>query len=282
MYSALSFSSPALKRFKPESKHLYIMPIYSHSRLSSYENCPLLYRYAYVDKVELPEPVESIEAFMGKKVHEALFKLYHDLIMGKPYSADGLVAVYDDLWEKEWHNGISTVRNTPEYYRESGRKCLRGYYEMHAPFSRGKTIDLEKRIYVNIDGYRLTGFADRISKTDDGRYEIHDYKTGAKLPDAASFETDRQLGLYHLGVKSAYKAEDIDLVWHYLVPGKEVRSKRSEEALTVLKTGVVSTIRQIEDAERKGDFPANKGPLCRWCQYRSLCSGIKTLNSFMD
>jgi len=46
------------------------MPIYSHSRLATYENCPQQYKLRYIDKVELPEGAqEGIEAFLGSRVH---------------------------------------------------------------------------------------------------------------------------------------------------------------------------------------------------------------------
>ncbi len=51
------------------------MPVYSHSRLATYETCPLQYKYAYVEKVELEPEVETIEVFTGSRVHEALEKL---------------------------------------------------------------------------------------------------------------------------------------------------------------------------------------------------------------
>jgi hypothetical protein len=39
-----------------ESNNLF-MPLYSHSRLATYETCPLQYNYAYVEKVELEPEV---------------------------------------------------------------------------------------------------------------------------------------------------------------------------------------------------------------------------------
>jgi len=47
------------------------MPTYSNSRLSAYESCPQQYRFRYVDPVSIP-PRESVEAYLGKRVHEAL------------------------------------------------------------------------------------------------------------------------------------------------------------------------------------------------------------------
>ena len=45
--------------------------MYSHSRLSVYETCPRQFRFQYVDKVAVPE-VESVEMFLGSRVHAAL------------------------------------------------------------------------------------------------------------------------------------------------------------------------------------------------------------------
>lgn len=50
------------------------MPIYSHSRLSTFEQCPNKYKLHYIDKVET-EAEQSIEAFLGSRAHETLEKL---------------------------------------------------------------------------------------------------------------------------------------------------------------------------------------------------------------
>ena len=49
--------------------------VYSHSRLSSFENCPRQFYYRYVERV--PIETESVEAFVGKRVHEVLERLNH-------------------------------------------------------------------------------------------------------------------------------------------------------------------------------------------------------------
>ena len=54
------------------------MIVYSHSRLSCYEQCPQKYKLQYIDKVET-EVEENIESYLGSIVHETLEKLYRDL-----------------------------------------------------------------------------------------------------------------------------------------------------------------------------------------------------------
>ena len=45
-------------------------PVYSHSRLSCFEDCPKRFHYRYILKV--PAETQSIEGFVGKQVHEVL------------------------------------------------------------------------------------------------------------------------------------------------------------------------------------------------------------------
>ena len=51
------------------------MPTYSHSRVTTFENCPYQYKLRYIDKIK-PEIPTTIEAFMGGIVHQALEDLY--------------------------------------------------------------------------------------------------------------------------------------------------------------------------------------------------------------
>lgn len=66
------------------------MTVYSHSRLSTFEQCPQKFKLKYIDKVET-EAEESVEAFLGVRVHETLEKLYRDLQYQKENTLDDLL-----------------------------------------------------------------------------------------------------------------------------------------------------------------------------------------------
>ena len=68
------------------------MPVFSHSRILSYETCPLRYKYAYVDEI-IPEE-ETAETYLGTKMHEALEKLYRNLEYGKLISKEELLSFF--------------------------------------------------------------------------------------------------------------------------------------------------------------------------------------------
>ena len=50
------------------------MTIYSHSRLSTFEQCALKFKFKYLDKVET-DIEQTVEAFLGDFVHRALEKI---------------------------------------------------------------------------------------------------------------------------------------------------------------------------------------------------------------
>lgn len=249
------------------------MTEYSHSRLSSYENCPRKFKYRYVDQIKVD--TEGVEAFMGKRVHEILERLYHHVARnGRPPSLAQVLERYRQDWSQSWHEKIQIVRkeNPREYYLERGARCLENYYRTWYPFTSGETVALEERLRLKLDGdgrYKMLGIVDRIVRQGDGVFEIHDYKTSASLPQQRQLDRDRQLALYQIGLEQTYPdVVQVELVWHYLIFNKTLRSRRSPETLESLRTETMQLIDAIE-AER--DFPARPGPLCRWCDYAGIC-----------
>ncbi len=268
------------------------MTVYSHSRLSVFENCPLQYRLRYVDKVKTDEP-ETIEAFMGSRVHETLEKLYRDLRLSRVNTLEELLSFYNDAWCKNYSDDIRVVKEgyTPMNYRDTGEKCIREYYVRYQPFNDGKTLGLEQMIAIDIEGYKLKGFIDRLSSSSDGIYEIHDYKTSQYLPLQAHFDSDRQLALYQIGVQDMFgDAGKVELIWHYLVYDREIRSRRRPHDLMKLKSDIVKLIETIERAEKEYDFQAVESGLCGWCEYQALCpkrmhivrTGQMSLNKYLN
>lgn len=249
------------------------MNVYSHSKLSCFENCPKQFGYRYIEKVRLD--TENVEAFLGKRVHEILERLYHHLRRHeRPPSLAQVQERFERDWSTSWHENVRIVRqeNTPEYYQALGGRCLENYYRSHYPFDRGETVAIEKHVTIQIDDaghYRARGVIDRVVRATDGSYEIHDYKTGSSLPPRARLEQDRQLPLYQLGVEQSYPdVEQVKLVWHYLVFNKTVESRRTRSQLEALRRDLIGRIDEIEAADA---YPSRPSPLCRWCEFNEIC-----------
>ena len=249
---------------------------YSYSRVTCFENCPQAFKFRYIDKLDV-ERFESIEAFMGSRVHDTLEKFYKDRNLGKIAPINDMLTHYNSLWERQITPEVVVNREglTQEHYRVVGEKCLVDYYNRYKPFSKGKTIETEMQIRVDLLGdgeYKFIGYIDRLDTRDDNIYEIHDYKTSQRLPTQEIADRDRQLALYELGIRQLWNdVEEVDLVWHYLVFDKEIKSKRSKTHLEELQQDLLGLIHKIEKATDIDDFPAIESGLCGWCEYQEHC-----------
>ena len=249
------------------------MAAYSHSKLSTYEQCPLKYKLVYIDKIKRPEE-ESIEAFLGSRVHDTLQKCYDDIKLTKLDSLSDLIGFFNKIWNKSWHDSVMVIRPdvTPEHYRKLGERLIENYYKRYSPFDQDITIDTEMRLHFALDEdniYKMTGFVDRLSRTADGIYEIHDYKTSSYLVDQKEIDADRQLGLYHLAIQKKWpEAQKIRLIWHYLAFDTELVSYRTPQAIRSLTD---DTIQLIDRIESTCDFPPSESGLCEWGEYQQFC-----------
>lgn len=249
------------------------MAVYSHSKLSAYEQCKYRYKLRYIDKV--PSPVEkSIEAHLGTCVHDALEWLYKERLDGKEHSLDEVLEKYITKWVEDWTDTIVIVKQnlTAEIYKNKGIKFLIDYYTKHQPFKDG-TIALEEKVWVNLGNgfpHKIIGYIDRLVYNEETQeYEIHDYKTANSLPNQEKFDKDRQLALYSLAIKEKYgQDKSVLLTWHYLNYNKQIFSRRTKEELEQLKQDIVNLIKEIESAT---EFEPTKSILCDWCEYKQYC-----------
>lgn len=257
--------------------------MYSHSRLSTFEQCPLKFKFHYVDELEPPDEEQTIEAFLGELVHRTLEKLYKDVKFQKTNTLEELLAYYNELWAREFHADIRIVKKEygPENYRKMGEAYVRDYYRRHYPFNHTRTVGLEHRVLIALEGgYKLEGYIDRLSydpKTD--TYEVHDYKTAAHLPIAEQLVSDRQLALYSIAVRELYKTNRVKLMWHFLAFDKDVVIEKTDEELEELKKDTIHLIKRIETEK---EFKPRVSALCDYCEFRSVCPEWRHLYKIED
>lgn len=250
------------------------MVIYSHSRLSTFEQCNLKYKYKYIDKI-VPEIEKTIEAHLGKVVHSTLEWLYSSVMNKILPALDETVVYYSEKWMEEFDETtikIPDTRYKSKDYFDKGVQFLIDYYMKNQPFDEN-TLAVEKEITIELDEYgeyKIKGFIDRLTyNMNTGEYEIHDYKTANTLPQKDKIENDRQLALYSIAIKDLYGIDKkVCLVWHYLAHNMKITSCRTDEQLDQLKDDTIDLIDKIESTE---NFPPTVSRLCDWCEYKSVC-----------
>ncbi len=248
--------------------------VYSHSKLSTFEQCPLKYKFRYIDKIK-PEIEKSIEAHLGTSVHDTLEWVYNtvkDNPEKNPPSMDDIIQHYIEAWQKGYSENILIVKKqfTERDYLNKGIQFLADYFQKHYPFKDG-TIECEKQIIIDLDeDIQIKGFIDRlVHNIETGKYEIHDYKTANTLPTQEKMDEDRQLALYSIAIKETYgEDKEVVLIWHYLAHNQDIISKRTQEQLENLKQETKDLIERIENTR---EFISRTSILCEWCEYKSIC-----------
>jgi putative RecB family exonuclease len=247
-------------------------PVFSHSRLSTFENCPRQYRYRYIDK--LPRPGVGIEAHMGSSVHKALESLYREADSGRVPSLEDVQSRYQEAWARVPEARLRIVRRgfDGEDYRSLGRHCVEAYYRRHHPFEEGKTLKLEGKVRLTLgpdEEYSLVGYIDRLAQAPDGAYEIHDYKTSGSLPRREDLDRDRQLVLYEIALRRTLPGDvPVRHIWHYLAFDRRYERVRETNDLQRVAG---ETVRGIRRALAEREFPAHTSPLCHWCDFNEEC-----------
>jgi RecB family exonuclease len=247
------------------------MKIYSHSRLTTFEQCKLKFKFKYIDNI-IPEIGQSIESHLGKIVHDTLEWLYNQVSQNNIPTIEQIISYYAKKWQDKFTEDIIIVKKqfSEKDFFNKGVEFLVNYYTKHSPFNE-KTIATEHKIEVDLaEGIKLIGFVDRlVENIENNEIEIHDYKTANSMPTQKQMNENRQLALYSLGIKETFgKNKNICLIWHFLAHNIKVCIRKTEKELEDLKQEIINLIKEIEETK---DFPPNKSVLCNWCEYKNIC-----------
>jgi putative RecB family exonuclease len=249
------------------------LPSFSHSKLTTYQQCPQKYKFRYID--EIPPPIRSIELHLGDSVHRALEKLYADAMHGQALSCDEFLAFYQQKWEEGYTPEMRIVRKgtTARTYLETGRRMLVSYHQRFFPFTQSTTLELEEKFLFPLSENReIRGIIDRLARNKDGSLEIHDYKTSRRLPNPAQVTNDSQLALYEIALRHRWpETQRVSLIWHYLAFDKEILITKTPQQLETVKQNTLKVIQRIESTT---SFSTNVTALCDWCEYKEICPAM--------
>ncbi len=249
------------------------MVFYSHSKIETFEQCRLKFKYRYIDKI-IPEIAKSIEAHLGDIVHKTLEWLYIQVLKNTIPSINEVISFYSGKWEENYSSDMPIFNKTltAKDYFNRGVEFLVNYYMKYHPF-QDNTIATEKRIEITLDETgekKLIGFIDRLSNNlENNEIEIHDYKTSNSIMAKEKVENSRQLSIYSLAIKEMFgKEKNVCMVWHFLAHDMKICLRKTNEELANLKKEIIEIIDNIEKTK---DFPPTKSQLCYWCEYMNIC-----------
>lgn len=230
----------------------------SYSSISTYELCPLQYRFKYLDG----RPGRRTPALaFGESLHEALRSFHAQPVPVAP-PLERLLGFLDEAWDQSAYASDEEERA----YRGHAREVLTAYHRDNAPSFR-VPVALEQRFRIDVDGVAVSGIIDRMDRHPDGSYEIVDYKTSRRLPPRKVVEADLQLSIYYLAAWEVWGILPQRLTLYFLLPAQPVTVTRTPADLEATRDRVAAVAGGI----RAGAFDPRENRLCEWCDYQSRC-----------
>lgn len=258
--SLLSWEKQDLQKEKSVKQDISYL---SYSQLSSYETCPLQYRYRYMLKIPVPP---SAALSFGDTVHKTLQHFYEKVKVGEKPNREMLLTLYKNEWQAVGFGNKAYEKNM----YEKGVKLLTSFFEKGYDPHR-VPLSLEESFKISITPMlKVGGKIDRVDLLDDGKIEVIDYKTGT-APKARDVANDDQLTLYALAAvqKGMYnkKPEDVIVSFYFLEDQQKVTAARTQEQLESLREKIAAKAEEM----RRSDFSPTPGKHCDFCEYKLIC-----------
>jgi DNA helicase-2/ATP-dependent DNA helicase PcrA len=274
--------------FGTEKPKLAMPSYFSYTQLAAFSNCPYQYYFAHIIRV----PRRSKHTFsFGQTMHLTLQRVFQitqekkglgqESLFGPSTSSeqaeqenrsvnitlDEIKEIYESSWIDEWYES----QGQKEEYKKLGEESLKEFFEKHVG-NWPQVLSLEQGINLKIEGYRIFGKIDRIDEVGQNKIQIVDYKTGTpKDPEKISLDDKEQLLLYQLAVEQAMEAKIENLQFYYLNDNSEINFLGSDKDLKDMEKKVLDAIHQIEQAIGESNFIPKPGPLCKYCDYFTIC-----------
>jgi putative RecB family exonuclease len=245
----------------------------SPSRASDFKQCPLLYRFRAIDR--LPEtPTRS--QVRGTVVHSVLEKLFALPAAERvPEAARALVApAWGELCEARDDLGdLFTGPDDPELaeWLASADPLLDGYFALEDP-RRLEPEACELLLETELaSGVLLRGYVDRLDVAPTGEIRVVDYKTGTSPREIFEAKALFQMKFYALVLFRLRGVVPRQLRLMYLADQQSLAYTPDEGELLRFERTLDAIWQAILRAGKTGEFRANPGRLCDWCDHKVHC-----------
>lgn len=248
-------------------------PALSPSRAGDFKQCPLLYRFRAVDRLEETPTRAQVR---GTVVHSVLERMF-----GLPAEQRDLTTA-QELLEPAWKDllaeqpelqGLFEGPDDPELasWLESAGKLVESYFELEDP-RRLAPKDCELRVETELDsGLALRGFVDRVDQAPTGEIRLVDYKTGRAPRQVGEARALFQMKFYALVLWRAHGVVPKQLLLMYLADKQQLAYEPDEGELRRFERTLEAIWNAILKAGETGDFRPNPSKLCDYCDHKPLC-----------
>jgi putative RecB family exonuclease len=253
----------------PDGMPLELPTSLSPSKVSTFTDCALAFRFSSIDK--LPEP-PSIPATKGTLVHAALERLF-DLAADDRTVAAALTAL---------DQAMNALRDHPDFadlaldaaaeaaFLDDAERLVRRYFDLEDPRTI-TPIGLELELEASVGDLRLRGIIDRLELDAEGGLVVTDYKTG-RVP-RQNYEQGKLGGVhfYALLCERLFGQRPAKVQLLYLSEPVAIITTPTEQSIRGLERKVTAIWSAVERACATDDFRPKPSKLCDWCAFQAYC-----------
>ena len=270
-----------LNRIRPVTENDKNLPVFSYSKMEVFKNCPLQYRYKYIEKKYSQDTSIALE--LGSLCHYVLEQKGKMIVSGETVDYEKLndilmngVTETDEKTKEELLGVNQLKRKYFEVWHEADNASGASYDEKIKLFDKVLHNEMEETDwkptyfekpfeFVWDNKVILKGFIDRID-TKDGQYRTVDYKTSKKVYEQSKLATSLQFGVYALAILNEFGVLPIESEYRFiLIDDKQYALTKGWENRLIKAMDKV--FGDIEASEKKSVFVPKPSPLCHWCNF---------------
>lgn len=238
--------------------------------MSSFKDCALAFRFAYVDR--LPEP-PSVPASRGTLVHRALEHLMtrepHDRT---PEAAHAdLATAISELRDHPEFAGLGLTPDEQATFEGEAADLVDKYFQLEDPTTvRPIGIELKMQASLN-DDVVVRGIIDRLELDEHGELVVTDYKTGRVPGERWEQKSLQGVHVYALLCQEMLGRRPAKVQLLYLSEPAAIVATPTEQSVRGVTRKNLAVYEAVKSACHRDDFRPNPGPRCDWCSFQKYC-----------
>lgn len=241
----------------------------SPSRASSFQDCPLQFRFASIQG--LPQP-PGFHAVKGNVVHRALELLLRLSAPERTREAarDAMSSSRNEYEAKYDFVGLNLDDAAAREFWADCARLTDAYFDLEDPTTLDD-IELELWVEAPLGTFNVRGYVDRLERTKDGALVITDYKTGRAPRESDVGNKMRQLEMYAYMVRALRGELPSRMRLMYLKDKVVLEQQPTESSMRFLEKRTIALFDAIERACSNGNFPPKRSGLCNFCNFKQWC-----------
>lgn len=240
----------------------------SPSKITTFLQCPLKFKWTYVEPKPQPPAPQLIRGNFVHSIIEALIGL-----PAEQRTIEKARELARTIWLREYAREAAPLnldKKAESEFKWEAWWCVENYFKLEDP-TQVNPLGLERWVKGKVGAGKVRGKVDRFDRDEDG-IVVTDYKTGKK-PGKPEWEVDHilQLNIYASLLTDELKEEVKRAVFLYLGDGQKATHDVTEESLESARKTVTTVHIAVQEKEQTGEFEPRTSKLCDWCPFKSEC-----------